>query len=193
MANVFMDSTTYLSALYTSKMYPRFEIVSFDQFKNDMINNFDGYNNDDDSISELKEIYNSIELPTRSTKYSAGYDFKSPFYFYLNPGDTIMIPTGIRAYMPVDKVLMIYPRSGLGTKYRLNLCNTVGIVDCDYYYADNEGHVMLKMVNNGNKQVRIDAGQSFVQGVFTQYFITADDNAAGVRNGGFGSTDAKDI
>lgn len=168
---------------------PRFEIVTFEQFKNDMIATFDEYDDSNESIDEIKTIYNSIEFPTRSTKCSAGYDFKSPFYFYLDSGDTIMIPTGIRAYMPYGMVLMVYPRSGLGTKYRLGLCNTVAVIDSDYYFANNEGHIHLKLVNNGDERVAIDAGKAFAQGVFTSYYTVYNDAANGVRRGGFGSTD----
>lgn len=168
---------------------PRFEIVTFEQFKKDMIANFDEYDESDESIEEIKTIYNSITFPNRATKASAGYDFKSPFYFYLDPGETIMVPTGIRAYMPYGMVLMIFPRSGLGTKYRLNLCNQTAIIDSDYYFADNEGHIHLKLVNNGDERVCIDAGQAFAQGIFTNYYTVYNDAANGVRNGGFGSTD----
>lgn len=189
LADMSFDEATYMNAIITKQSKPHFEIVSFDQFKNDMIAAFDEYDNSEDSIEELKSLYNEINTPSRSTKHSAGYDFKSPFYFYLNPGESIMIPTGIRAYMPSDMVLMIFPRSGLGTKYRMALANTVGIVDSDYFCADNEGHIHLKMVNNGDKQVMVNQGQAFAQGIFTQYFTVDGDNADGVRSGGFGSTD----
>lgn len=167
---------------------PHFETVSFEQFRDDMIAAFDEYDNSNQSINEIIDMYNDITTPSRSTKNSAGYDFRSPFHFYLKPGESIMIPTGIRAYMPENMVLMIYPRSGLGTKFNTCLANTVGIVDSDYFHADNEGHIHIKFVNNGNKTVTIEQGQAFVQGVFTKYYTTADDVANGVRNGGFGST-----
>lgn len=182
---------SYMNAIFEKQSKPHFEIVSFDQFAKDIIKAFSEYDDDDTSIDEIKSMYNEIQFPTRSTRHSAGYDFRSPFYFYLNPGESIMIPTGIRAYMPSDMVLMIYPRSGLGTKYHMALANTVGVVDSDYYYADNEGHVHLKMVNSGDKRVEINAGQAFAQGVFTQYFTTSDDVANDVRVGGLGSTDKK--
>lgn len=191
LADMFIDEVAYMNAIFEKQSKPRFEIVSFDQFKNDMITMFDEYDNDDDSIDEIRNMYNEIKFPIRSTKHSAGYDIRSPFYFYLNPGESIMIPTGIRAYMPSNMVFMIYPRSGLGTKYRLGLANTVAVIDSDYFNADNEGHIMLKLVNNGDKQVHIDEGQAFAQGVFTQYFTVGGDDADGVRSGGFGSTDKK--
>lgn len=181
----------YMNAIFEKQSKPRFEFVSFQQFKDDMIATFDEYDNSEDSIDELKAIYNDISIPKRSTKHSAGYDFKSPFYFALNPGKSIMVPTGIRAYMPSNMVLMIFPRSGLGTKFHMSMANTVGIIDSDYFYADNEGHIHLKMVNNGDKQIQIDAGKAFAQGIFTQYFTTEYDDANGVRHGGMGSTDKK--
>ena len=189
------NDLAYLKALYEKQNSPRFEIVSFEQFKNDWLNAFKGLwdESNEYDINDIKYIYNCLTIPNRSTKHSAGYDFKSPINFKLQPGESIMIPTGIRSYMPSHMVLMIFPRSGLGTKYRLGLCNTASVIDSDYFYSDNEGHIYIKMVNDGDKVVTIDQGQAFVQGIFTEYFTTYDDNADGVRTGGMGSTDKKRV
>ena len=140
------------------------------------------------SQKEAEEIYEAIRLPKRATAGSAGYDFFAPADIVLNPGETAKIPTGIRVEMEQDWVLKCYPRSGLGFKFRLQLNNTVGIIDSDYFYSDNEGHIMIKLVNRGDKEINILAGKGFAQGVFMQYGITVDDDCDGVRNGGFGST-----
>ena len=163
------------------KRVARFEIVSFDQFKS-------GFDNLDEA--KIKELYDSLILPKRATKGSAGYDFYAPFDIKLEPGKTIKIPTGIRVYMEENYVLKLYPRSGLGFKYRLQLNNTVGIIDSDYYYSDNEGHIFAKITNdsNENKTVEIKKGTGFMQGIFVEYAITFDDDCESVRNGGFGST-----
>lgn len=137
-------------------------------------------------------VYDHIKMPQRATKFSAGYDFYSPLDFSLQPGDTVKIPTGIRCGMNTDWVLMIYPRSGLGFKYQISLANTVGIVDADYYFSDNEGHIFIKLVNRGDKEVHIKSGEAFSQGVFMQYGVTEDDKVEVERNGGFGSTDKKE-
>ncbi len=149
---------------------------------------FDG---DGKSSEEIQKIYDMIELPKRATTGSAGYDFYSPVDIHLEPGQTAKIPTGIRAKMDEDWVLMIFPRSGLGFKYRLQLNNTVGIIDSDYYDSDNEGHIFIKITNDSNegKTVDIAAGSGFAQGLFVPYGITVDDAADASRNGGFGSTD----
>ena len=138
----------------------------------------------------VKDIYNDIKLPQRATKGSAGYDFFAPFDFTLKPNETITIPTGIRCEMDENRVLMIFPRSGLGFKYRMQLNNTVGIIDSDYFYSDNEGHIFIKITNNTNedKVIEVKKGQGFAQGLFMQYFLTDDDDASAIRNGGFGST-----
>ena len=124
---------------------------------------------------------------------NAGYDFFSPVDFELKPGESIKIPTGIRAEMENDWVLKLYPRSGLGFKFRLQLNNTVGIIDSDYFYSDNEGHIFIKITNDSNegKTVQVQAGTGFAQGIFLEYGITVDDDATAVRNGGFGSTTGK--
>lgn len=139
------------------------------------------------------EVYNDIKLPKRATVGSAGYDFYAPFDITLAPGETIKIPTGIRVQMEVNYVLKLYPRSGLGFKYRLQLNNTVGIIDSDYYYSDNEGHIFAKVTNDSNegKTVTINKGEGFMQGIFIEYGITLDDDTTEIRNGGFGSTTKK--
>jgi dUTP pyrophosphatase len=133
--------------------------------------------------------YFDIILPRRATSGSAGYDFFAPEEFSLLPGETIKIPTGIRVRIDDGWVLKIYPRSSLGFKYRLTLNNTVGIIDSDYYFAENEGHIFIKMTNCGDKALTVEKGKAFAQGIFIEYGITVDDQASSVRTGGFGSTD----
>ena len=141
-------------------------------------------------LENALEIYKSLKLPKRATKGSAGYDFYAPFDITLAPGETIKIPTGIRVTMEPNYVLKLYPRSGLGFKYRLQLNNTVGIIDSDYYFSDNEGHIFAKITNdtNENKTVLLKQGDAFMQGIFIEYGITMDDDTTEIRNGGFGST-----
>ena len=139
---------------------------------------------------DIQKIYNDIKLPKRATAGSAGYDFYMPETFTLAPGETLKIPTGIRAEMDVEWVLKCYPRSGLGFKYRLQLNNTVGIIDSDYFYSDNEGHIFAKITNDSNegKTVELKKGTGFMQGIFIEYGITVDDEVTEKRNGGLGST-----
>ena len=165
------------------KRIARFEKVSFERFVEDWKDTFETEEN-------VKEIYEAIMLPKRATKGSAGYDFYSPLSFSLSPNETIKIPTGIRVFMEEGWVLKCYPRSGLGFKYRLQMNNTVGIIDSDYYESDNEGHIFAKITNdsNENKTVSIKQGEGFMQGIFVEYGITFDDEVNEQRNGGFGST-----
>lgn len=163
------------------KRIAKFYKVSKEQY----LKSFDNKNNE-----EILSIYDDILLPKRATKGSAGYDFFAPFDIVLAPGETIKVPTGIRVSMEENYVLKLYPRSGLGFKYRLQLNNTVGIIDSDYYYSDNEGHIFAKITNDSNegKTLEIKKGQGFMQGIFVEYGITVDDDTVEVRNGGFGST-----
>ncbi len=163
----------------------QFYKVSPEKFIQAMKEDFPEYTQEDS-----RDIYDSIELPKRATKGSAGYDFFAPFSFSLPPGSSIKVPTGIRVKMEEGWVLKLYPRSGLGFKYRLQLNNTVGIIDSDYYFSDNEGHIFAKITNDSNegKTLEIGAGTGFMQGIFVEYGITVDDEAESVRNGGFGST-----
>ncbi len=167
------------------KKIAKFEKVSLKQFKKDFLDSFSSY-----SENEVEKIYEDLLIPKRATKGSAGYDFYSPIDFSLAPGETIKIPTGIRVRINDGWVLALYPRSGLGFKFRLQLNNTVGIIDSDYYNSDNEGHMFVKLTNdsNENKTVELKAGQGMVQGIFFEFGITEDDDANEERNGGFGST-----
>ncbi len=135
--------------------------------------------------------YDNYLLPRRSTKYSAGYDFKAIKDFTLAPLEKITIPTGVRVCMEKDEVLMIFIRSSLGFKYDLCLCNQVGIIDSDYFNnASNGGHIFIKIKNEGDKTVTIKKGDNFAQGIFIKYLtIDDEDEIVTVRSGGIGSTD----
>ena len=160
------------------KRVAQFERVSYEQYKS----SYEG--------CELDSTYNDLKLPKRATVGSAGYDFFAPFDIVLKPGETIKIPTGIRVKIEPNYVLKLYPRSGLGFKFRLQLYNTVGIIDSDYYYSDNEGHIFAKITNDTNegRTIEIKKGTGFMQGIFVEYAITFDDDVTDIRNGGFGST-----
>lgn len=167
------------------KRIAQFLKVSEENFLNSVKEDFPGY-----TEAEIQKMYEEIKLPQRATMGSAGYDFYAPFDFRLAPGETIKIPTGVRVRMDDNWVLHIYPRSGLGFKYRLQLNNTVGIIDSDYFNSDNEGHIFIKLTNDSNegKSLEVTKGGGFAQGIFLEYGITVDDDVEGVRNGGFGST-----
>lgn len=129
-------------------------------------------------------------LPKRATAGSAGYDFYTPIPLHLAPGETVKVPTGIRCRMENGWVLQLYPRSGLGFSYRLQLNNTVGIIDSDYYDSDNEGHIFIKITNDSNegRVLSLPTGSAFAQGLFVPFGITEDDAVTAIRNGGLGST-----
>lgn len=172
----------------------RFEKVSWEQFFADWKKVFSDAVSDPAELSEekIRVIYDGIKLPRRATAGSAGYDFFLPVDLSLSAGEGALIPTGIRVKMDPAWVLCCFPRSGLGFKYRLQLDNTVGIIDADYYGSDNEGHMFTKVTCDARTDRRLDlaAGDAFMQAVFLPYGLTEDDDAANIRNGGFGSTDS---
>ena len=185
------------------KRIAKFEKVSFEQYKKDLLATLgveflksEGFICAEDCESQekidsaVRKIYDRIKLPKRATMGSAGYDFFTPFDIKINHGKTIKMPTGIRVKIDDGWVLQLFPRSGLGFKFRMQLDNTVGIIDSDYYGSDNQGHMMAKLTNDTNEQkdAFVKAGDGYMQGIFTFYGITVDDDADGVRNGGFGST-----
>ena len=191
-----------------------FEKVGFEQFRDDMNACKEAWLHDylqfcktaKTDVNEdyyLASVYENIQLPTRSTTGSAGYDFKAPFAFDLEPGRTIKYPTGVRCKIDDGWFLALFPRSSLGFKYRMQLDNSVGVIDSDYYFSDNEGHIHAKFTNDSKQLysgdamnpkpniIHIEAGDGYMQGIFLPFGITTDDAATGVRNGGFGSTDRK--
>ena len=171
------------------KRVAKFEKVSWEQFLEDWRDTF----GNEQEQARIQGIYDRIRLPRRATAGSAGYDFFLTLPIVLRPGESIKVPTGIRARMDVNWVLQMYPRSGLGFKYRLQMNNTVGVIDSDYFYSDNEGHIFAKITNDSRegKTVELKAGEGFMQGIFLEYGITEDDCAMEKRNGGFGSTTGK--
>lgn len=165
----------------------KFEKISERQFFTDFVEYLD------DECLDTKDslaVYHSLKLPKRATTGSAGYDIYAPYNITIPPKQTVKIPTGIKINLDEDKFLAIYPRSGLGFKYKMQLYNTVGIIDSDYIYSDNEGHIWVKFFNDSpdNKTIEIKQGEAMCQGIIQQFFKTDDDKANGERNGGFGST-----
>lgn len=152
-----------------------FELISKEQFAKDFDTGIDTY----------------ITLPKRATKLSAGYDCYAPIDIYLEAGEDVKVPTGIKTYMYPGEVLMALPRSGLGFKYYCRLANTVGVVDADYIQSDNEGHIFVKLRNEGDKPMVIKQGEAMCQFIFMPFLLADGDDfeSGNERNGGFGSTD----
>ena len=155
----------------------KFEKISYTQFKNDNMDVYIGYE--------------SIKLPQRATSGSAGYDIYSVCDLELRPNQTALLPTGLKFECDSDKCLLILPRSGQGFRYKVQLYNTLGLIDSDYYNnKKNEGHIWVKLYNDSPEgyTLKFKQGEAFCQGLITQYFTVDDDNSDGVREGGFGST-----
>ena len=161
----------------------KFEKVSFEEYYKAMKPLLPSDWTDD----EIRTSWEDIELPTRATSGSAGYDFYAPVGFTVSPGHPVLVPTGIRAKIEPGWFLMCLPRSGLGFKHGVSLANTAGVIDSDYYFSDNEGHIMAKVCSRS--EVEVEYGHKFMQGIFLPFGITENDCASETRNGGFGSTD----
>lgn len=157
-----------------------FEKISYNQFIKD--------------ISDDKNLYENYKLPTRSTKCSAGYDIKSLNYAVLKPGESKIFYTGIKACMNSDEVLYLYIRSSMGFNKSVTLVNNVGVIDSDYYNnINNEGHIQIKLINNGNEDFIVNIGDKIAQGVFMKYLVVDDETEIkATRIGGIGSTNRKE-
>ena len=163
----------------------RFEKVSFETFIKDL---------DRHGIypMDFKKTYEDIKIPERKTKYSAGYDICTPIPLLILSGEKVVVPTGIRAVFSEDEMeswhLQMYVRSSVGIKEGIVLTNGTGVIDPDYYLAENEGDMMLALYNTSDKSVRYRAGDRICQAVFVLHGITINDKANGIRTGGIGST-----
>jgi dUTP pyrophosphatase len=137
-----------------------------------------------------KEEYKNINIPKRSTKNSAGYDFYIPYAFGLKPNEKVLIPSGIKAYMESDEVLFLFIRSSLGIKYGIRLLNQVGVIDSDYYdNPDNEGHILIGIENTSDKELNFNVGDRIVQGIFMKYLVCDNEKDPKIKRlGGIGST-----
>lgn len=154
----------------------KFAKISFNQFKKDIINN--------------KNIYDNYRLPSRSTKNSAGYDIYAIESFTLKPNEIKKIPTGIKVYMNNDEFLMLLVRSSMGFKYNIRMCNQVGIIDSDYCdNYSNEGHLWICLQNHGLNDYNVKEGEAIAQAIFTKFYTVSDEEEIlNERTGGFGST-----
>ncbi len=153
-----------------------FKKISFKQFKKD--------------IADNKILYENLQLPKRSTKNSAGYDFFSPIEFTLKSNDAKEVPLAMKVNMNPDEMLMIFVRSSMGFKYNVRMCNQVGIIEKDFYNnKTNEGHIYIRLHNHGNKDYVVKIGDKICQGIFVK-FLTVDNEGTieNERNGGLGST-----
>ena len=147
-----------------------FEKISFEQFKID--------------VKDDINLYNDLVMPSRSTKHSAGYDFHAIEDFEINPGETLKIPLGVKAKMMEDEFLMVVVRSSVGFKFNVRLVNQVGIIDSDYYNAkENEGHIWVKLKNEGEEIFKVKKGEHFMQGIFLKYLTCGDEVDAQRTNG----------
>lgn len=165
-----------------------FEKVSFEQWKADC--GIKGL-----PEKELREWYEAIKLPRQATASSAGCDFYMPFNLNFEAGSCFRIASGVRWVTDEGdgsdraKVLLIVPRSGLGFKYGIRLSNTVGVIDADYCDSDNEGHIIVSLENPSEKDLQLEEGRPFVQGIVVRYEVPEGAGSGEARNGGFGSTD----
>ena len=164
-------------------MPKQFEKVSFDEWMKSKPVDVD--------TSQWDELYDVLIKPERKTRKSSGYDFHTPFGFTLEPGEDILLPMGVKIDMYDGEELVLAPRSGLGFKFYTRLANTVGKIDADYYNnVDNEGHIMVKIRNEGTKTLNVKRGDAIVQGTFYKFEICDGDSFENGkdRQGGFGST-----
>lgn len=139
-----------------------FEKISFEQFKKD--------------VRDDKELYEKFGLPSRETSAAAGYDFYLLEDLEIKPNEIVKLPTGVKAHYWNDEMLLIIVRSSTGFKYNIRLVNQVGVIDADYYNnTDNEGHIFIKIQNEGDKTVSFKAGEAFAQGIFVKYLTTDSD------------------
>lgn len=141
-------------------------------------------------ITQFSDEEHKDLLPKRETTHAAGYDLKVAEPTTIDPGEIVLVPTGVKAYMQPGEVLFLFDRSSNPRKKGLVLINSVGVIDGDYYNnPSNEGHIFAQMKNITNETITLPYGERIVQGVFMNHLTVDNDSASGDRTGGFGSTD----
>lgn len=157
----------------------KFEKISYEEFQK--------------TFGDNLKLYQSYKVPERKTTASAGYDFESLIDATIHQGEIVLIPTGIKCSLNENDVLLIVDRSSLGFKYNIRLVNQVGVIDSDYYNnEDNEGHIFIKLQNEGTKDYHIEIGSRIAQGIIINYQKVDDENNLNSkRKGGIGSTDGE--
>ncbi|MBQ3409037.1 MAG: dUTP diphosphatase [Clostridia bacterium] len=133
-----------------------------------------------------------INIPVRKTAHSAGYDVEAAEDIVIpkfTPGcKPTLIPTGLKAYCQPDECYLLLNRSS-GPKKGFLMANSVGLIDSDYYgNEDNDGHFFFAYFNCSDHDIEVKKGDVIGQVVFTKYLMVDNDNATGIRRGGFGST-----
>ena len=165
----------------------RFEKIGFREFTKDLLDQ--GY---EVGINEMLQAYDSIKMPERQTEGSAGYDFRTPLEFKIEPGESVIVPTGIRAVFNDDEIgtwcLQLFVRSSVGHKDGVVISHGTGIIDSDYQFAQNSGDILMALRNVSDRQAWFKRGARICQGVFLIHGIAENDAAAGKREGGMGST-----
>lgn len=153
-----------------------FEKISYNQYQKDI---------------EKNEVnYKEYKLPARATTKSAGYDFYALKDITIKPKEIIKIPTGYKAKMNDNEVLLLMVRSSMGFKYNVRLCNQIGVIDSDYYNNEtNEGHIWVALQNEGSNDYVIKKGDAYCQGIFINYLTASNDITSRKRVGGIGSTE----
>ena len=140
---------------------------------------------------KLFDLWNEIELPKRSTQYSAGYDIKTPLDVTIPPHSSVKVPSGIKAIFNADEMntwcLLLYIRSSVGAE-GVVITHGTSVIDADYQFAKNDGDMLLALTNMSDVLRQYKPGDRICQAVFEIYGVTSDDDASGTRTGGVGST-----
>ena len=146
----------------------------------------------DDIKIALKPLENAIglNLPTYATEQSAGMDLTAALEeaVELDPGERMLIPTGLSIALPAGYEAQIRPRSGLAIKNGVTVLNTPGTVDADY-----RGEIKVILANLGSEPFTVERGMRIAQMVIAKHAHVSwevveelEDTDRGA--GGFGST-----
>ena len=145
-----------------------FEKISYNQFCKDVIDD--------------KKLFDNYKLPIWDSKKTAAYDIFLLENLTIKPNEIVKLPTGVKANFEDDEVLLLLLRSLMGFKYNIRLVNQVGVIDADYYNnKNNEGHIFVKIQNEGKETIRFEAGEAIAQGIFFKYLTTKTDNVLGLE------------
>jgi dUTP pyrophosphatase len=107
----------------------------------------------------FKRLDPTVPLPALAHPGDAGVDLRSNLDCVVQPGERVMVPTGLAVAIPEGHAGLVLPRSGLASRQGLTLANSPGLIDAGY-----RGEIICAVVNHDRSEpVKIARGDRIAQ------------------------------
>lgn len=129
-------------------------------------------------VKNAKQMYPTTPtmLPMREDKKTIGYYFFSKSKITIEPNETVLVYTDVKAYMRWDEMLKIYPYTTYDTMNNITIPNGMTIIYSSYFNnEDNDGNIIIPLKNIGNETVNIEVGDKIAIGIFEKGYLSSND------------------